>query len=49
MRRNLQLIGKLFLAESVSSQRWMGTLLIFLGAVLVSTTRRNTTGTGDSA
>ena len=37
------LIGKLFLAESVSGQRWMGTLLIFLGAVLVGTTRRNTT------
>ncbi|HVV46523.1 MAG TPA: hypothetical protein VHC72_15020 [Bryobacteraceae bacterium] len=43
------LIGKLFLAESVSGQRWAGTLLIFLGAVLVSTTRRNTTGSGDQA
>jgi len=38
------LIGKLFLAETVSGQRWMGTALIFLGAVLVGTTRRNTTG-----
>ena len=43
------LIGKVFLAESVSGQRWMGTLLIFLGEVLVGTTRRNTTGSGDTA
>jgi drug/metabolite transporter (DMT)-like permease len=47
------LIGKLFLAESVSGQRWMGTALIFLGALLVGTTSRNTTqndpGRGDSA
>jgi uncharacterized membrane protein len=42
------LIGKLFLAETVSGERWMGTLLIFLGAVLVGTTRRNTTPTGGS-
>ena len=43
------LIGKIFLSETVSGQRWTGTLLIFLGAVLVGTTRRNTTGAGDSA
>jgi drug/metabolite transporter (DMT)-like permease len=43
------LIGKLFLAESVSGQRWLGTALIFLGALLVGTTSRNTTGSGDSA
>jgi uncharacterized membrane protein len=43
------LMGKLFLAESVSGQRWMGTALIFLGALLVGTTSRNTTGDGDAA
>lgn len=37
------LIGKIFLHESVTSQRWLGTLLIFAGALLVGTTSRNTT------
>jgi uncharacterized membrane protein len=37
------LIGKIFLHETVSSERWWGTLLIFLGAVLVGSTSRNTT------
>jgi uncharacterized membrane protein len=37
------LIGKLFLHETVTPQRWLGTLLIFLGAVLVGSTSRNTT------
>src|ERR1700683_3708117 len=37
-------IGKLFLHETVSHQRWLGTVLIFAGAVLVGTTSRNTTG-----
>jgi len=36
-------LGKVFLHEAVSSQRWMGTLLIFGGALLVGTTSRNTT------
>ena len=37
------LIGKVFLHETVTPQRWLGTLLIFLGAVLVGSTSRNTT------
>lgn len=36
-------LGKVFLHETVSHQRWLGTLLIFSGAVLVGTTPRNTT------
>ncbi len=36
-------LGKVFLHETVSAQRWMGTLLIFGGALLVGTTSRNTT------
>jgi len=36
-------LGKVFLHETVSGQRWMGTLLIFGGALLVGTTSRNTT------
>ena len=36
-------LGKVFLHEAVSSRRWMGTLLIFGGALLVGTTSRNTT------
>jgi uncharacterized membrane protein len=36
-------LGKLFLHETVSRQRWLGTLLIFAGAVLVGSTSRNTT------
>lgn len=42
-------LGKLFLHEAVSPRRWAGTLLIFLGALLVGTTTRDTTsGLGDS-
>jgi uncharacterized membrane protein len=37
------LIGRVFLHEAVTSQRWLGTLLIFLGAALVGSTSRNTT------
>ena len=37
------LIGKMFLGETVTRQRWLGTLLIFAGAFLVGTTSRNTT------
>jgi uncharacterized membrane protein len=36
-------LGKVFLHETVSSQRWMGTLLIFGGALVVGSTSRNTT------
>lgn len=36
-------VGKVFLHETVSPQRWMGTLLIFCGALLVGTTSGNTT------
>jgi uncharacterized membrane protein len=36
-------IGKVFLEETVSQQRWLGTLLIFAGAALVGSTSRNTT------
>jgi uncharacterized membrane protein len=36
-------LGKVFLHEAVTRQRWMGTLLIFGGALLVGTTSRNTT------
>ena len=38
-------IGKAFLHETVTRQRWLGTLLIFGGAVLVGSTSRNTTST----
>lgn len=37
-------LGKMFLHETVTRQRWMGTLLIFAGALLVGSTSRNTTG-----
>jgi drug/metabolite transporter (DMT)-like permease len=37
------ILGKLFLKETVTHQRWLGTLLIFAGAVLVGSTSRNTT------
>ncbi len=37
-------LGKVFLHETVSHQRWMGTLLIFAGALLVGSTSRKTTG-----
>jgi len=36
-------LGKMLLHETVTAQRWMGTLLIFGGALLVGTTRRDTT------
>jgi uncharacterized membrane protein len=37
------LIGKYFLSETVSMQRWIGTVLIFIGAALVSSTAQSTT------
>jgi uncharacterized membrane protein len=39
-------LGKVFLHETVTGQRWMGTLLIFAGALLVGGTSRNTTSRG---
>jgi uncharacterized membrane protein len=42
------LIGKVFLQETVSRERWLGTLLIFSGAVLVGSTSRNTTSGEES-
>jgi len=41
-------IGKVWLHEAVSSQRWLGALLIFGGALLVGSTSRNTTTKADS-
>jgi len=38
------LIGKIFLHETVTGQRWLGTVLIFAGAALVGSTQRTTTG-----
>ena len=38
------ILGKLFLNESVSLQRWLAVLLIFAGAALVSSTPQSTTG-----
>lgn len=37
------LFGKVFLHEAVTTQQWMGTVLIFLGTGLVGTTSQNTT------
>jgi uncharacterized membrane protein len=42
------LIGKYFLAEHVSSRRWLGTIFIVAGTVLVSFTRSRTRA-GESA
>ncbi|MGD0297925.1 MAG: EamA family transporter [Bryobacteraceae bacterium] len=36
-------LGKTFLNETVSGQRWLGTVLIFLGAALVGSTSHSTT------
>lgn len=36
-------LGKVFLHETVTRQRWLGTLLIFAGAALVGSTSRSTT------
>jgi len=37
-------LGKTFLSEVVSGQRWLGTALIFAGAALVSSTAPSSTG-----
>jgi drug/metabolite transporter (DMT)-like permease len=42
-------LGKLFLHEAVSNQRWLGTLLIFAGAASVGSTSRNTTSSAEGA
>lgn len=36
-------LGKTFLSETVSGQRWLGTVLIFAGAALVGSTSHSTT------
>jgi drug/metabolite transporter (DMT)-like permease len=36
-------LGKVFLHETVTRQRWLGTLLIFAGAALVGSTSRSIT------
>jgi drug/metabolite transporter (DMT)-like permease len=36
-------LGKTFLHETVSSRRWFGTVLIFVGALLVGSTSHSTT------
>jgi drug/metabolite transporter (DMT)-like permease len=36
-------LGKVFLHETVTGQRWLGALLIFAGAALVGSTSRSTT------
>jgi uncharacterized membrane protein len=38
------IMGRIFLAESISAERWAGTLLIVLGTALVASTRPSTTG-----
>src|SRR5271170_3699241 len=40
-------LGKVFLHEAVTRQRWLGTLLIFAGAALVGSTSRNTTSSAE--
>ena len=43
------LMGRFLLAETVSPQRWMGTLLIVGGTALVGATAPRTTGHGGGA
>jgi drug/metabolite transporter (DMT)-like permease len=42
-------LGKFFLSEQVTSGRWAGTVLIFLGTALVSFTSERTTVPGELA
>ena len=42
-------LGKFFLAEQVTSGRWLGTVLIFLGTALVSFTSEKTPVRGEFA
>jgi drug/metabolite transporter (DMT)-like permease len=41
------MLGKFFLNEQVSYQRWAGTFLIFFGTALVSTTSARSSGASD--
>jgi drug/metabolite transporter (DMT)-like permease len=43
------LLGRFFLHEEVSLQRWLGTVLIFAGAAVVGSTPRSTTGGADNS
>jgi drug/metabolite transporter (DMT)-like permease len=43
------LLGRVFLNETVSPQRWLAVLLIFGGAVLVSATPQATTGKAEDS
>ena len=38
------ILGKVFFAEQITWQRWLGTLAIMIGMVLVGLTKPNTTG-----
>ncbi|HYL39377.1 MAG TPA: hypothetical protein VEV17_25890 [Bryobacteraceae bacterium] len=40
------LLGRIFLGEAISWQRWMGTVLIVIGIALVGLTLANTTAEG---
>ncbi len=42
-------LGKTFLSETVSGQRWLGTVLIFAGAALVGSTSHSTTSDSSRA
>ena len=41
------ILGKLFLNETITPAHWAGTLLIFLGTLMVGTTRHKTDGYGE--
>jgi len=41
-------LGKVFLHETVTPQRWLGTLLIFAGAAVVGSTSRSTTSSAEN-
>ena len=43
------LLGKVFLHENVTVQRWLGTLLIFTGAALVGSTSQTTTSAAEES
>jgi len=43
------LVGKIFLHETVTNRRWLGTLLIVAGAALVGSTARKTSAIGAQA
>jgi uncharacterized membrane protein len=42
-------LGKFFLSEEVTSGRWLGTVLIFIGTTLVSFTSQTTSARGETA